>query len=192
MASIKRIGNELTSPLDSRIYTVRGRRVMLDSDLAEVYGVETKHINQAVNRNERLFPDFYSFRLSQEEWDSLRSRIVTLNVGRGQHRKYLPRVFTENGAVALATVLKSDRAIAASRVVIDTFVRLRHVLDANRALARRIDGLAAKVGDHDKTFAVVFEELKRLAVDMAPERPKERIGFKTNRERGITGKVRGK
>jgi hypothetical protein len=172
------------SPLYARIYTVRGRQVMLDSDLAEVYGVETRHINQAVNRNERLFPDFYSFRLTTGEWDSLRSQIVILNVGRGQHRKYLPRVFTENGAVALATVLKSDRAIAASRVVIDTFVRIRHVLDANQALARKIEELAAKVGDHDRAFAVVFEELKRLAVDIAPERPKDRIGFRSNKERG--------
>ena len=180
------------SPIDARIHTVRGQRVMLDSDLAEVYGVETRALNQAVDRNGRLFPDFYAFRLAQAEWDSLRSQFVTLNAGRGQHRKYLPRVFTESGAVALAMVLKSDRAIAASRVVIETFVRLRHVLDANQALARKIDELVAKVGDHDKAFAVVFKELERLAGESTPERPKGRIGFKTNKERGITAKAKRK
>jgi hypothetical protein len=192
MASTKRIGNEMPSPLDARIYTVRGQRVMLDSDLAEVYGVTTGNLNKAVGRNQDRFPEAFSFRLEQNEWDALRFQIGTLNAGRGQHRKYLPWAFTEHGAVQLATVLKSKRAVQASIAVVDAFVRLRHVLDANQALARRIDELAAKVGDHDKAFAVVFEELKRLAVDMAPERPRERIGFKTNRERGITGRARGK
>jgi hypothetical protein len=192
MASIKRIGNEPPSPLDARIHTMRGRRVMLDSDLAEVYGVTTGNLNKAVNRNRDRFPEAFSFRLEQSEWDALRFQIGTLNAGRGQHRKYLPWVFTEHGAVQLATVLRSKRAVQASIAVVDAFVRLRHVLDANQALARRIEELAAKVGDHDRAFAVVFEELKRLAVDMAPERPRERIGFKTNRERGITGRARGK
>jgi hypothetical protein len=190
MASIKRIGNESPSPLDARIHTVRGQRVMLDSDLAEVYGVETRHVNQAVDRNEHRFPPRYAFRLTTDEWDNLKSQIVTSRSWGG--RRKLPRVFTEHGAVMLASVLNSPRAIQASIVVVDAFVRLRHVLDANQALARKIEELAAKVGDHDKTFAVVFEELKRLAVDIAPERPRERIGFKTNRERGITGKARRK
>jgi hypothetical protein len=191
MASIKRIGNETPSPLDACIYTVRGQRVMLDSDLAEVYGVGTKALNQAVNRNSKRFPPQFAFQLSKDEWNVLRSQIVTSNASRGG-RRYPPWVFTEHGAVQLATVLKSDRAIQASIAVVDAFVRLRHVLDANQVLARRIEELAAKVGDHDKAFAVVFEELKRLAVDIAPARPRERIGFKTNRERGITGKTRGK
>ncbi|MDR2391772.1 MAG: ORF6N domain-containing protein [Planctomycetota bacterium] len=190
MASIKRIGNELASPLDSRIYTVRGQRVMLDSDLAGVYGVETRHINQAVDRNEHRFPPRYAFRLTTDEGENLKSQIVTSRSWGG--RRKLPQVFTEHGAVMLASVLSSPRAIQASIVVVDAFVRLRHVLDANHALAKRIDELAAKVDDHDKAFAVVFEELKRLAVDMAPERPRERIDFRSNKERGITGRARGK
>jgi hypothetical protein len=92
----------------------------------------------------------------------------------------------------LATVLKSKLAIQASIAVVDAFVRLRHVLDANQTLARRIEELAVKVGDHDRAFAVVFDELKRLAVDFAPERPKTRIGFRSNKDRGITGKARRK
>ncbi|MDR1534823.1 MAG: ORF6N domain-containing protein [Planctomycetota bacterium] len=190
MASSKRIGNESPSPLDARIYTVRGRRVMLDSDLAEVYGVETKRINEAVKRNPNRFPLNYSFNLTPDEWENLKSQFATSRSWGG--RRKLPQAFTEHGAVMLASVLSSPRAIQASIVVVDAFVRLRYVLDANQVLARRIDELAAKVGDHDKAFAVVFEELKRLTVDMAPERPRERIGFKTNRERGITGRARGK
>jgi hypothetical protein len=192
MTPIKRIGNEPPSSLDTRIYTMRGQAVMLDSDLAEVYQVTTSQINQAVKRNMLRFPPAYSFQLEQNEWDALRSQIVILNAGRGRHRKYLPRVFTEPGAISLATVLNSDRAITASIFVVDSFVSFRRILWGNQELSRRVDELAAKVGDHDKTFAVVFEELKRLAVDMAPERPRERIGFRTNRERGITGKTRGK
>lgn len=97
---------ELTAApaVDTRIYTVRGFRVMLDQDPAEVYGVLTKALNQAVDRNEKRFPPTSAFRLAPEEWDSLWSQIVTIKTGRGQHRKYMPRVFTEPGAVMLAAI----------------------------------------------------------------------------------------
>jgi hypothetical protein len=181
------------SPIGARIYTVRDQTVMLDSDLAEVYEVATKALNQAVRRNERRFPPEFSFQLTQDEWDDLRSQIVTLKTGRGQHRKYPPRAFTENGAVALAMVLDSDRAIAASIQVVKAFVSLRRVLDTNLAFARKLDELSAKIDQHDRAFVAVFEELKRLAGDMDPEPPKEgRIGFKTNKERGVSGKARKK
>ncbi|MDR1534287.1 MAG: ORF6N domain-containing protein [Planctomycetota bacterium] len=168
---------------------MRGRRVMLDSDLAEVYGVETGALNRAVDRNQERFPDEFAFRVNAEEWDNLKCQIG-ISSSWGGRRRALPRVFTEYGATALSMILKSERAVAASVQIIRAFVRLRHVLDANQALARRIEELAAKVGDHDKAFAVVFEELKRLAVDIAPERPRERIGFKANPDRAITGKGR--
>jgi hypothetical protein len=167
---------------ERRIFTIRGQAVMLDSDLAEIYEVATGALNQAVDRNSRRFPDGFAFRLTPDEWKSLISQSVISNLGRGGRRK-LPRVFTEHGAMMLAAVLHSDRAIDASIIVVDAFVRLRHVLDANRALARKIEGLAAKVGDHDKAFAVVFEELKRLTADPpVPEQPRRRIGFRTSRD----------
>ncbi len=177
--------------IDAHVYRVRGQAVMLDSDLAEVYGVQTKALNQAVDRNERRFPPEFSFQLTNDEWNALRSQIVTLKMGRGQHRKYPPRAFTESGAVALAMALNSDRAIAASIQVVQAFVRLRHVLDANRELARQIDALAAKVDKHDRAFIAVFEELKRLAGNMEPDPPRERIGFKPNKGSG-TPKARKK
>ncbi len=128
-----------------------------------------------------------------EEWDILRSQIATSSLGHGG-RRYPPRVFTEHGAVMLATVLNSDQAIQASRAVVDAFVRLRHVLDANRELSRRIDELNAKFeeksGEDAERFQAIFEELKRLTLGLEAEdnNPKERIGFKTNKERGISGK----
>ncbi len=175
------------NPLDARIFRIRGHAVMLDSDLAAVYEVTTSALNQAVRRNERRFPPEFSFQLTQDEWDALRSQIVILNAGRGRHRKYPPRAFTESGAVALATVLDSDRAIAASIQVVQAFVRLRRVLDANRSLARRIDELAQKVDMHDRTIAVIFHDLQRLVSGEAepePElkQPKRRIGFRTGKE----------
>lgn len=112
--------------LDTLIYQVRGQDVMLDSDLAATYQTSTKRINEAVNRNRERFPKDFSFQLSQSEWDILRSQIATLKNGHGQHRKYIPRVFTEHGAVMLATVLNSTRAIEASKDIVRAFVRLRH------------------------------------------------------------------
>jgi hypothetical protein len=188
----KKAGVALAAPatLETRIYLVRGQRVMLDSDLAEVYGVETGALNRAVKRNLERFPDPFVFQLLENEWDALRCQIGSLDYGRGRHRKYLPYAFTEHGAVQLATVLKSRRAIQASIAVVNAFISLRHILDANQALARRIDELAAKVGDHDQAFALVFKELKRLTEGAAPEPPRERIGFKTNKERGVTARMR--
>lgn len=115
-----------SNPLDNLIYHIRNQDVMLDSDLAATYQVSTKAINQAVNRNQERFPEEFSFQLLQGEWDTLRSQIGTLNTGRGQHRKYLPRVFTEHGSIMLATVLNSARAIEASKDIVRAFVRLRH------------------------------------------------------------------
>ncbi len=179
-------------PLDSRIFQVRGQAVMLDSDLAVVYGVLTKNLNKAVGRNSARFPEEFAFQLQQDEWDSLRFQIGTLKSGRGQHRKYLPWVFTEHGAVMLATVLNSERAIKASIAVVQAFVRIRHVLDAHRDLARKVDELAAQVGDHGQAIALIFHQLGWLTQDQEPEPPKERIGFKPNKERGISGKSRKK
>lgn len=173
--------------LDARIYTVRGERVMLDSDLAAMYGVETKALNRAVNRNSKRFPEQFAFQLQQDEWDILRCQFGTSSSGHGG-RRYLPWVFTEHGAVMLATVLNSERAIAASIAVVQAFVRLRHLLSANAELARRIDELNAKfekkTGEDAIRFNAIFQELKRLALgnDAEEIKPKRRIGYRTSKD----------
>ncbi len=175
--------NEL---LGTRIHCIRDKNVILDSDLANAYQVTTKQLNQAVNRNPRRFPDAYSFQLKENEWDALRSQSVTSNMGRGG-RRYLPRVFTESGAVALATVLNSERAIAASIIIIDAFVRFRHLLENNRELSRRIDELAAKYDKHDRAITLLFHEFRKLVTGFSspaePEKPKGRIGFRTSKDK---------
>lgn len=159
------------------IVAVRGIRVMLDVDLATLYGVTTSALNQAVNRNPARFPELYAFRLTAKEWTNLKSQSVISRSWGG--RRHIPRVFTEHGAVMLAAVLNSDRAVAASLHVVDAFVRLRVVTDANRALAKKLDELADKVGEHDRAFAVVFHELRQLTMP-APEeeKPRRRIGYR--------------
>ncbi len=185
------------NPHDYRIYTIRGERVMLDSDLAVLYEVTTSALNQAVKRNERRFPPEFSFQLSQDEWDNLRSQFVISNQVRGG-RRHLPRVFTENGAVALAMVLNSDRAITASIQVIKAFVRLRHLMETYMELSRRIDELNAKfekhTGEDQVRFAAIFQELKRLALgfETAEAKPKGRIGFRTGKETGASAKAGAK
>lgn len=169
-------------PDEQRIFTVRGVSVMLDRDLADVYGVTTSALNQAVKRNERRFPSGSSFLLTAKEWENLRSQSVISSLDWGG-RRYTPRVFTEHGAVMLAAVLNSDRAIAASLAVVDAFVRLRRVLDISHALAKRLDDLAAKVEIHDQSIAVIFRDIRQLAALPEPEKPRRRIGFKTKEQR---------
>jgi len=138
----REIGRNAAMKNEQRIFTVRGVAVMLDSDLAEVYGIETRNLNKAVDRNPERFAEPFSFRLTTEEWEILRFQLGTSRSWGG--RRYPPRVFTEHGAVMLAAVLNSDRAIAASRAVVDAFVRIRRVLGYNQALAKRIDELAVE------------------------------------------------
>ncbi|MCP4550409.1 MAG: ORF6N domain-containing protein [bacterium] len=121
----------------SQIYLIRGEKVMLDSDLAVLYGVETKSLNKAVTRNRRRFPDDFMFRLTREEWDALRFQIGTSNEGRGG-RRYLPRVFTEQGVAMLSSVLRSDRAADVNVAIMRTFVRLRQAIATNEELARKV------------------------------------------------------
>lgn len=183
------------NPIDARIYTVRGQSVMLDSDLADVYEVETGALNRAVKRNEDRFPPEFAFQLQQNEWDALRCQIGISNDGRGG-RRYPPWVFTEHGTVMLATVLNSQRAIRASIAIVQAFVRIRQILTANQALAARIDEVAAKLekksaDDHVK-FTAIFQELRRLALgfDPEPEKPKGRIGYRTPNDKGEKAAVK--
>jgi phage regulator Rha-like protein len=126
------------------IASLRGQRVILDADLAALYGVETRRLNEQIKRNLDRFPADFMFRLTAEEFDSLRSQLATLKTGRGQHRKYLPYAFTEHGAIMAAMVLASPRAVEVSVYVVRTFVRLREAALQHKDLAKRLDALEEK------------------------------------------------
>lgn len=158
-------------------YTVRNQPVILDSDLAKAYSVETKVFNQAFKRNRKRFPEEFAFHLTQDEWDALRSQIVTLKVGgRGQHRKYLPWVFTEHGALMSATILNSDRAVAMSVYVIRAFVKMREQLMANTAILKRLAEVEKTLMSHDQALWDIYQKLLPL-LQLPPEKPKRKIGF---------------
>jgi len=152
--------------LQSKIYTIRDTQVMLDSDLAHLYGVETRVFNQAVKRNIKRFPENFRFQLTQEEYESiLRSQIVILNETsnqnrRGKHRKYLPYVFTEQGISMLSTVLKSDIAIEVSIKIIEAFVSMRKFLINNASIFQRLDSIETKLLKHDENFNKIFNALE--------------------------------
>ena len=155
------------------ILLIRGHKVLLDSDLAELYEVDIKVLNQAVKRNIGRFPADFMFQLTNEEADSLRSQIVTLKAGRGHHRKYLPYAFTEQGVAMLSSVLHSNRAIHVNIEIMRAFVRLRQWLASNVELARKLDALERK---YDAQFKIVFDAIRELMTP--PEQKKKRpMGF---------------
>ena len=174
--------------IERRIYLIRGQKVMLDSDLAGLYGVETRTFNQAVSRQRKRFPEDFMFRLTSEEAESLRSQIVISNVeddslrsqivtskkGRGG-RRYAPYVFTEQGVAMLSSVLNSGRAIEVNIAIMRAFVRLRELLATHKDLARKLDEMERK---YDEQFRVVFQAIRQLMEPPAPP-PRRRIGFRT-------------
>jgi len=172
--------NNLAYPEDIQlgILTIRGQKVLLDSDLARLYRVDIKRLNEQVKRNRERFPEDFMFQLTSEEYISLRSQFATLK--RGQHRKYLPHVFTEHGAIMAASVLNSPRAIGMSIYVVRAFVRLRESLFPHKELAEKIAELESKVGDHDASIDTIIFAIKQLM--SAPPKPTQRIGFR-NEER---------
>lgn len=164
------------SKIENLIYVIRGQKVMLDSDLAELYGVETKALNRQVSRNEIRFPQDFMFRLTQEEYELLRCQNGTSNEGRGG-RRYLPHVFTEGGVAMLSSVLTSERAAMVNLSIIRTFIKLRSFLAMESSLATKFDKLEQGT---NKLFKVVFERLdsmEDLIEDKAPPKRK-RIGLK--------------
>jgi hypothetical protein len=167
-----------TERIERAILLLRGERVLLDRDLAALYGVSTKVLNQAVQRNRKRFPDDFMFQLTPSEHDALRSQFVTLKRGRGKHRKYLPYAFTEQGVAMLSGVLRSQRAIHVNIEIMRAFVRLRQLLATHKTLARKLEELENK---YDGQFKVVFEAIKLL---MEPPTPphRRRIGFGRERE----------
>jgi phage regulator Rha-like protein len=169
-----------------RIFIVRGQKVILDADLAALYEVPTKQFNQAVKRNLAKFPADFMFALTAAEWEALRSQFVTLKNGRGQHRKYLPYVFTEHGAIMAATLLNSPRAVEVSVYVVRAFVQLREFLASNKDLARQLrvleQRIEKKLTNHDQAIADVVATLKQL---MSPANTtKRRIGFVIDEDQG--------
>ena len=164
-----------TAQIERAILLIRGHKVLLDSDLATLYGVPTKVLNQAVRRNVGRFPDDFMFQLTAEEATALRSQIVTLK--RGQHRKYRPYAFTEQGVAMLSSVLNSERAIEVNIAIMRAFVRLREILASHKDLARKLEDLERKLGEHDEKFQVVFEAIRQLMAP-PPEPKRGRIGFR--------------
>ena len=145
--------------IESLIYFIREEQVMLDCDLARLYGVETKVLNQAVKRNIQRFPDDFMFQLTKEE--CLRSQIVTLNEGRGQHLKYLPHAFTENGVAMLSSVLRSERAIEVNISIMRAFTLMRNLIKKHGSLLQRIDRLEMKQLKTDEKVDTILDKLNR-------------------------------
>ncbi|MBI4370290.1 MAG: ORF6N domain-containing protein [Elusimicrobia bacterium] len=163
--------------IERQIFLIRGHKVMLDADLARIYGVSTKRLNQQVHRNKKRFPDDFMFQLSRKEAESLRLQSATLEkAGRGKHRKYLPLAFTEYGAVMLASVLHTPVAVEASVQIARAFVRLREMVAAHRELARKLEQLERKIENHDSDIHNLFEAIRKLMEP--PEKPRLTMGFR--------------
>jgi hypothetical protein len=185
-----------TKPLDSLILTIRKEKVILDADLAEIYGVQTKALNQAVKRNADRFPPDFVFLLSQTDLNSLRSQFVTsktqcpdvhydgalrsqfvtLKSGRGQHIKYPPYAFTEHGALMAANVLNSPEAVKMSVYVVRAFIKQRHLILSQAEILKRLAQIDKKLLQHDDVLQVIWQELQPL-LNPPPEPPKPEIGF---------------
>lgn len=169
--------------IQSRILLIRDCKVLLDSDLAVLYGVATKRLNEQVRRNRKRFPPDFMFRLTAKEVRLLRSQNATSNDGRGG-RRYRPLVFTEQGVAMLSSVLHSERAIQVNIAIMRAFARFREIAATHRDIARKLDDLESRC---DAKFKIVFDALRAILEPRA--RPKERIGFHPRRETAPSGLV---
>jgi len=165
---------EITT-INEKIFTIRGAQVMLDCDLAELYGVETKVLNQAVKRNSDRFPEEFMFQLKKAESMHLKSQFVTSRFTHGG-RRTLPYVFTEQGVAMLSAVLKSKTAINMSIQIMKAFVAMRKMLFEHKELVHKVSELEHKLSDHDASIIAIIKVIKDLALPVAQE-PKRRIGF---------------
>jgi len=178
MSATRKVDN-----VESAIYLIRGQRVMLDSDLAAIYGVTTRRLNEQLRRNRSRFPDDFAFQLTAEEFKNMKSQIATSSLrsqfvtssSHGGKRK-LPWVFTEHGALMLASVLNSQIAVQASVRVVRAFVRLREMVVANVQLATKLEQIERRLDSHDEAIVELFAALKRLLESPEPSRRRE-IGF---------------
>ena len=159
--------------IEQKIYLIRGKKIMLDSDLANLYGVETKNLKRAVKRNIERFPDDFMFELNKEEMEILRCQIGTSSYG---GRRYFPYAFTEQGVAMLSSVLNSRKSIQVNIQIIRTFYKLREMIVSNKVLNKRIDDLERK---YDKRFRVIFENIKLMIKE--DNVPKREIGFRERR-----------
>ncbi|MEW6417321.1 MAG: ORF6N domain-containing protein [Nitrospirota bacterium] len=160
--------------IEQRIFNIRGQKVMLDRDLAGLYGVATKVLNQAIRRNIKRFPDDFMFKLTQPEKNELVTncdRFRTL-----KHSTVTPYAFTEQGVAMLSTVLNSERAIQVNIAIMRTFVKLRQLSYTHKEFAHKLNELERKMGKHDEDIKVIFEAIRQLMAP--PEKPRKRIGFK--------------
>jgi phage regulator Rha-like protein len=175
--------------IHSKIFEIRGQKVMLDFDLAMLYEVETKVLNQSVKRNTDKFPEDFMFRLTKNEWDSLRSQIVTLEEGKGKYPKYLPYAFTEHGVTMLASVLKSKKAIDMNIAIVRAFTAMRHFANSHKDLFEQISDLRKEIetrlGEHDTQLAAIYDALENMLDKKEEEqeakekwKKRQRIGFK--------------
>jgi hypothetical protein len=166
-----------------KIYIIRGEKVMIDSDLAQLYGVETKQLKRAVRRNIKRFPPDFMFEISKKEYDSLRYQIGTLKIDedslrsqnetlQGKHSKYLPFPFTEQGVAMLSGILNSDRAIQVNIAIMRAFVHLRKLIETNKDLAKKIGEMESK---YDQQFQIVFEAIKKLI--KKDNKPRKEVGY---------------
>jgi hypothetical protein len=169
----------VANKVDSKIFHLRGQRVILDRDLAELYGVEVRHLNQQVKRNAKRFPAAFRFQLSAHELKILKSQNVISSEGHGGAR-YLPYAFTEHGAIMAATVLNSERAIEMSVFVVLAFVRMRRAIAGNRNILTKLTELEHRLEGHDSEIQALMNAIREL---MAPEEPnRRRIGFETPKD----------
>lgn len=175
--------------IEKNILLIRGRKVMIDADLAELYGVETKRLNEQVKRNKERFPKDFMFRLNRREKNEVVAKCDHLS--QLKFSVSLPYVFTEHGAVMLASVLNSHKAIEASIIVVKAFVRLREVLSSHRVIAYKLKDLELKIESHDEQIVAIFEAINQLI--SPPEKPKRRIGFGVEEPKVVySGKQRKK
>ena len=160
--------------IENKILLIRGKKVMLDTDLAKLYSVSTKRLNEQVKRNVKRFPEDFMFLLTNKEVINLKSQIATSSWG---GRRKLPHAFTEQGVAMLSSVLKSERAIQVNIAIMRVFVRLKEIVSTHKELAHKLNELERKIEKHDEDIRTIFEAIRQL---MSPlEKPKRRIGFRT-------------
>lgn len=174
--------------IEKTILLVRGQKVMLDSDLAKLYGVTTKRLNEQVRRNASRFPSDFMFRLDEKEASALRSQIATSKKARGG-RRYLPYVFTEQGVAMLSSVLNSERAIEVNIAIMRVFVRLREMMATHKESAIKLGELEERIQEHDEQIVAIFEAIRQLMT--SPEPPRRKIGFEAKEAGARDGKGKG-
>ena len=175
--------NVSAAAIESKIYTIRGQKMILDHDLAELYGVSTKALKQAVKRNLERFPSDFMFLLTYQEFANLRSQFVTSSFSEWGGTRYRPMAFSEQGVAMLSSVLRSSRAVQVNIEIMRAFVRLRKMLASNAQLAGKLDALEKK---YDAQFKVVFEAIRQLMAP--PDRPPKKIGFRVEERGAVYGR----